>query len=97
LPLARKAGRNAESRKLDRSGRTVHQDIGRLDVLVDEAALVELAHRHSDADRKMQKASHVHRRGWPQVERLAAGILKHQCGPTAFADELERSCCPCPV
>ena len=33
----------------------------------------------------------------PPVERLAAGILEHQCGPTAFADELQRSCCPCPV
>jgi hypothetical protein len=75
----------------------VHQEIDGLDILVNEAALVELAHRYSDADRKMQKASHIHRRGRPQVERIVPGILKQQCDPTAFADELKRSCCPGPV
>ena len=69
----------------------VHQDIGRLDVLVDEPALMDLAQRSRDADGEAQEASHLHRRAEQPVERLAARILQHQHGPAAVADELQRS------
>ena len=79
------------------SGRAVDQNIGRLDVLVDEAALVELAERRRDADGEAQEASHFHGRAEQPVERLAARILEHQHGPTAFAHELQRPHRPRPV
>ena len=77
--------------------RAVHQDIGRLDVLVDEAALVELAQSRGDADGQAQEASYLHGRAEQPVERLAARILEHQHGPTGVAHELQRPHRPCPV
>ena len=97
LPLARQTRGDAETGELDLSGRAVHQDIGRLDVLVDEAALVDLAEGRGDRDGEAQKAPHLHGRAEQSVERLAAGVLEHQHGPTAFAHELERPHRPRPV
>jgi hypothetical protein len=73
------------------SGRAVHQDIGRLDVLVDEAAPVDLCEGPGDRDSDAQKTPHLHGHPEQSVQRLAAGVLEHQHDPTAFADELERS------
>ena len=75
----------------------VHQDIGRLDVLVDEAAPVDLCEGRGDRDGEAQKAAHFHGRPEQPVERLAAGVLEHQHSPAAFADELQRSHRPRPV
>ena len=50
-----------------------------------------------DADGEAQEASHLHRRAEQPVERLAAGILQHQHGPAAVADELQRPHRPRPV
>ena len=69
----------------------IHQDIGRLDVLVDEATLVRLAHRGDDADGEAQEASHLHGRAEQPLERLAARIFEHQHGPTAIARKLQRT------
>ena len=44
-----------------------------------------------------QEALHLHGCAKQPVERLAAGILEHQHGPTAFGDELQRSHRPCPI
>ena len=68
----------------------VHQDIGRLDVLVDEAALVRLAQRGDDADGEAQEASRLHRRADQSLERFAARILEQQRRSTAFAAKRER-------
>ena len=65
-------------------------NIGRLDVLVDEAMLVCLPQCVDDADRKAQKAPHFHWRAKKPIERLAARILKHQYGPTGFMYEVQR-------
>jgi hypothetical protein len=73
------------------------QDIGRLDVLVDEAAPVDLCERRSDRDGEAQKAPHLHGHPEQSVQRLAVGVLEHQHGPTALADELERSHRPRPA
>jgi hypothetical protein len=57
---------------------TVHQDIGRLDVLVDEATLMHMEERARERDRDAQEMRYVQ---WPakqSIERRAAGILKHQ-------------------
>jgi hypothetical protein len=39
------------------AGRAVYQDVNRLDVLVDEASLVELAQSHGNIDSQVQEAS----------------------------------------
>ena len=90
LPLARQTRGDAEAGEPDLSARAVHQDIGRLDVLVDEPGLVDLAQGDRDADGEVQEASHLHRRAEQPLERLAALILQHQHGPAAVADELQR-------
>ena len=81
---------NAEAGEPGLTGRRIHQDIGRLDVLVDETALVQLAERGRDADREAQECSHLHGRAEQPVERLAARVLEHQHGPAALAHELQR-------
>jgi hypothetical protein len=58
------------------AGRAVYQDVNRLDVLVDEAALVELAQSHGNTDGQAQEASYLQGRIEQQpLERLAAGIF----------------------
>ena len=97
LPLARETRGDAESSEAHLPVYAVHKDIGRLDVFVDEAALVDLAHSHRDADRETQKASHFHGRAEQTRERLAARIFEHQHGPTAFAPDFQRAHSPCTV
>ena len=70
--------------------RAVHHDIGRFDVLVDEAALVELAQSHGNTNSQAQETSYIHGRAKRPIKRLAARILEHQHGPTAFAHKLQR-------
>ena len=62
LTLARQPRGDAEPGEPRPSVRAVHQDIGRLDVLVNEAALVHAGQRRGDADGKAQEASRLHRR-----------------------------------
>ena len=88
LPLARQTRSDAETSKLDCSGRRVHHDICRLDVLVDEAAPVDLCESRRDPDGEAQKVAHFHGRPEPPLQRLAASVLEHQHSPTALADEL---------
>ena len=90
LSLARKSRRYSEAGEPYLIARSVHQNIGGLDVLVDEAALVHLAKGRRDADGDAQETSHLHRRAEEPAEQLAAGILEHQNGPTAISHKLER-------
>ncbi len=52
---------------------------------------MKLAESHSDVDRQAQEGVRPQGRAEQPLERLAAGILEHQHGSTAFADELERT------
>src|SRR5208282_6386428 len=94
LSFAWEARGNAETREPHLATRAVHQDIGRFDVLVDEAALVDLAQSPGNADGEATKTPHLHGRAKQPLKRLAAEVLKHQHGATAFADELQRPCRP---
>ena len=60
LSLARQPRGDAEPGEPHRSVGAVHQDIGGLDVLVDEAALVGLAQRRGDADGEAQEVADLH-------------------------------------
>ena len=70
---------------------TSGQNIGGLDVLMDEAAPVHLADGRDDADGEAQETSHLHRRAEETAEQLAAGmILEHQNGLTPVSQKLQR-------
>ena len=97
LTLARQTRGDAEPGEPRPSVRAVHQDIGRLDVLVDEAALVRLAHGRGDADGEAQEASRLHRFAHEPLQRLAARILEQQRRSAAFAGKRERPRSPCGV
>jgi hypothetical protein len=60
LSLARKARCNAEPGKPNLSCRAVYQDVRRLYILMDEAALMELAQSHGDSTGQAQEVSHLH-------------------------------------
>ena len=94
LALARQAESNAEAGQARKPVGAIHQDVGRLDVLVDEAAPMRLAESGSDVNRKAQEAPRVHRRAEKALERLAAWILEQQGSPAPLAHEVERSRSP---
>jgi hypothetical protein len=45
LAFARQSRSNTKARQPNRAGRRVHENVGRLDILVDKAPLMELAER----------------------------------------------------
>ena len=55
-----------------------YEDIRRLDVLVDEAALVNLTHGGREGDGEAQEAAYLQGTLEQPRERLAARILQHQ-------------------
>jgi hypothetical protein len=56
------------------AGSRIYQDVCRLDVLVDEAALMHLANRTHKWDRDVQEFHRVHGTADQSIERFAAGI-----------------------
>jgi hypothetical protein len=68
----------------------VHQDMRRLEVLVDQAALVRLTQSGGDAHGEAQEASELEGRAQQPAERLAARILEHQYGSAAVTPQLQR-------
>src|SRR5258705_13459850 len=78
LALARQTRSDAEPRQPHAAACRFHQDICRLDVLMDEATLMHMAERARERDRDAQEMRYVQ---WPakqSIERRTAGILKHQ-------------------
>ena len=69
------------------AGRGVDEDVGRLDVFVDEAPLVEPAERGRQADGDAQERRDLP--GLPQEpgQRLAAGVLEHERRPPAVTHQ----------
>ena len=97
LTLARQTRGNAEPGEPRSSVGAIHQDIGRLDVLVDEGSLVGVTYRRSDADGEAQEAARLHRSAHDPLQRLAAGILEQQRGSAVFAGKRKRPRSPCGV
>jgi len=90
LSLARKPRGDAEAGEPHFTVGAVDQDIGGLEVLLDEAAVVGLAQGRGHADGDAQKGAGLDGLAEQPSERLSPGVLEHQHGPTAFAQELER-------
>ncbi|MGY3470975.1 hypothetical protein ACVW0I_007846 [Bradyrhizobium sp. LM6.11] len=57
--------------------RAVHHNISRLNVFVDESALMKLAHSPGSSDSQAQEASYLHGPTEQTLERLAAQVIKH--------------------
>jgi len=79
------------------AGRAVDQDIGRLDVLMDEPALMELAQSRRNTDGEAQEVSHLDGHAEQPIERLAPLIVEHQHGPTAIVHEVQWAHRPCAI
>ena len=77
LSLAGKAGSDAEPREPYLAALVIHQDMGRLQVLVDETALMELGQRRGDADGEVEEPSRLGGSAEKPVERRPPWILKH--------------------
>ena len=72
----------------------IDQHMGRLDVLVDEALLVDFAKSSRQADGKPQKASNFKGASGHSLEQLTARIGEHQQKPPALVPQLQRACGP---
>src|SRR5262245_46140121 len=91
LTFAREARGDAEPGQPHLAGRVVEEDVGRLDILVNEPALVKPAESQGTRDGDAQEASHFHRGAEQPIDRLTALIFKHQHRPTSVAYELQRA------
>ena len=81
LALAWQARGDAKAHEPGLAGDRVHQKVRRLDVLMDEAALVNLSKRRSDADRKAQKRRDLQGPSHEPQQGLAAGVLDQERKP----------------
>jgi hypothetical protein len=78
LALARQTRGNAESRQPYAAACYVHQNICRLDVLMDQASRMHLAERPRKRERDAQEMRDVEGAAKQSIERRPAGILEHQ-------------------
>jgi hypothetical protein len=72
----------------------VHQDICRLDILVNQASLMHLAERRRQRNRDVQEMRRVERPAKQPIERRTPGILKHQRYAAVAVCQRDRSCRP---
>ena len=68
------------------------ENVGRLDVFVDNPPPMDLAERRSDADRQTQEASDLHWRAEQPRKRLSARVLDQKHRPAARVPKLQRLC-----
>ena len=87
LALARKARSDPEARQPDLTRRGIDQNIGRLDVLVDQLLLVQPAECRCETDGEAQELRHLHRSRKESIESLAARIFEHEHRPPALLGE----------
>src|SRR5258705_357533 len=69
----------------------VHQDICRLDVLVDKASLMHVAQRPGERDRDAQEMRCVQWSAKQSIERHTTGILEHQRQAVVVVRQRDRS------
>ncbi len=86
MALARDTRGDPEAHQPGLVAGRVHQDVGRLDVLVDHTAAVNVAKCSDDMDSQAEKPGSVHRTVQQEIERRAARILQHEHGVAAGLD-----------
>jgi hypothetical protein len=90
LVLAGEAGGEAEVGDLHLAGREVDDDVVRLEILVDDAALVDARDGAGDTDREGEEALEGHGRAEQGVEGAAAEVLEDEGGHALVSLEGER-------
>jgi hypothetical protein len=88
--LARDARRDAEAPQPDLARAPVGHHVGRFDVLVDEAAAVQLAQRRGETGTDAQHVGDLHRRARALNEQFATGILEHERGSPLVRPQRKR-------
>ena len=94
LALARQPRGDAKSGEARPAVGAVHQDIGGLDVLMDQTPLVRPSESGGNVDSQAQEPPRFHRLAEEALKRFPAEILEQQRGPAAFAHEVKRSRSP---
>jgi hypothetical protein len=90
LALAWQTRRNAEAGQPRTAARDVDQDIGRLEVLMDQPSSVHLTYRRRESNGDMQELAYLHRPAEQPLERLTAGVLEQQHEPSLAANKADR-------
>src|SRR5262249_55164961 len=80
---------NAKAREPDLAGRRVYQDMGWLNIFVDETPRVELTQRTRQADGDTQKLGHFPWLSHKPRQELTAGIPEQERGPSFAAHQLQ--------
>ncbi len=90
MALARLATGDAESHEADRAGARIDQHVRRLDVLVHDAALVQLRQRGRQCAGHAQEKTCLHRLLDEVIERLASRVCQQQQQATVTMHQCER-------
>ena len=93
LALARQPGGDAEARQADIAG-GVDEQVFRLDVLMDEAAPMQLSERRRQRDGEAEESRQLKRLAQHPLEGIAAGVLQRQHPAAVVADESQRAAPP---
>src|SRR5258706_10608211 len=88
--LAEQARGNSEAGQPSLAGCDVNQDVGRLDVFVDEAALVDRTESGRNADGDANELRNLPRPSRKPAQQLAAGILEQEHSVPVLAGKLTR-------
>ena len=90
LVLAGQPRGDAEAGQPDAAAGRVDEDVGRLEVLMDQPPRVQPADGRRERDGKAQEVRHLHRPPEQALERLATGVSQHQHEPALAPEELDR-------
>src|SRR5262249_42816480 len=90
LALTEHARGDAKARKPDSASCFLHQYMGWIEVLVDEAPFVQPAQRGRESYREAQDSADLHGRADQAFERLAPGIAEQQHRAPALMHKLYR-------
>ena len=94
MALAWQARGDAKAHEPGVAGDRVHQNVCRLDVLVDETALVNLTNRRSDAYREAQKRRDLPGPPHEPQQGLTARVLDQKRKPPLVRLQLQWPGCP---
>ncbi len=90
MAFARQAGGNAEARQPDGAGLRLEQDVGRLEVFVDETARMQARNGPRQRDGNAQELRQLHR--WPEqvIQELTTRVREQQHCPPILVQDLQR-------
>ena len=90
LVLAKQPRGDAETSQPDAAAGRVDEDIGWLEILMDQPPRMQPADGRSERDSNAQEFRHGHRPTKHALKRLATGISQHQHDPDFASEEFDR-------